>query len=214
MSGEGKLNVVGYGKLFVKPDYTKLIFKMNSKNENYKVALSELNEKVKDLTMWIHVLGFSYEEIKTETYRVREDSVYDNKTKKFYKTGYEGVSTLSVSFSIDSERCSRIIDAIVERRADVGIEVEFFRFDFDSIEEELIELALNDAKRKAAAIAKYSGTKLKCILNIRYTDSACTPSFYRENADYAAEYYGESTPRFNPDDEEMERMIEVDWELE
>ena len=68
--------------------------------------------------------------------------------------------------------------------------------------------------KKAAAIAKYSGTKLRCILNIRYTDSACTPSFYRENADYAAEYYGESTPRFNPDDEEMERMIEVDWELE
>ncbi len=29
MSGEGKLNVVGYGKLFVKPDYTKLFFKMN-----------------------------------------------------------------------------------------------------------------------------------------------------------------------------------------
>ena len=55
MSGEGKLNVVGYGKLLVKPDYTKLFFKMNSKNENYKVALSELNEKVKDLTMWIHV---------------------------------------------------------------------------------------------------------------------------------------------------------------
>lgn len=55
MSGEGKLNVVGYGKLLVKPDYTKLFFKMNSKNENYKVALTELNEKVKDLTMWIHV---------------------------------------------------------------------------------------------------------------------------------------------------------------
>lgn len=32
--------------------------------------------------------------------------------------------------------------------------------------------------------------------------------------DYAPECYGESTPRFNPDDEEMERMIEVDWELE
>jgi len=31
MSGEGKLNVVGYGKLFVKPDYIKLIFKMNSR---------------------------------------------------------------------------------------------------------------------------------------------------------------------------------------
>lgn len=32
--------------------------------------------------------------------------------------------------------------------------------------------------------------------------------------DYAPECYGESTPRFNPDAEEMERMIEVDWELE
>ena len=213
MNEKRNVNVIGYGRLLIQPDYTKLIFKLNSKNVYYKHSLEELNVKVSYLTNALLELGFLRDEIKTEDYRIREDSYYNDKSRTYCKTGYEGIARISVSYPRDDEKTSSILGELIDVIHDVGIEINFFRFDFDSIEEKLIELAFEDAKKKAKAIEKFSGVKLKHISNINYERSSSTPSFLKEEI-RRCQLTQHEIPMFNPEDEEIEREIYVEWEIE
>lgn len=213
MNEKRKVNVIGYGRLLIQPDYTKLIFKLNSESVYYKNSLDGLNVKVNFLTKVLMELGFLREEIKTEDYRIREDSYYNDKSRTYCKTGYKGIARISVSYPRDEEKTSSILENLIDVIHDVGIEINFYRFDFDSIEEKLIELALEDAKKKAKAIEKFSGVKLKHISNISYERSSATPSFLKEEI-RSCQLTQDEIPMFNPEDEEVKREIFVEWEIE
>jgi uncharacterized protein YggE len=70
-----------------------------------------------------------------------------------------------------------------------------------------------DAKKKAKAIEKFSGVKLKHISNISYERSSATPSFLKEEI-RRCQLTQDEIPMFNPEDEEIEREIFVEWEIE
>ena len=67
MNEKRKVNVIGYGRLLIQPDYTKLIFKLNSESVYYKNSLDGLNVKVNFLTNHLLELGFLQDSIKTLT---------------------------------------------------------------------------------------------------------------------------------------------------
>ncbi|MBQ9793164.1 MAG: SIMPL domain-containing protein [Clostridia bacterium] len=169
------------GKKFYKPNQITLTFDFNYKSNDYETALSGGVENVTKYVSFLQQQGFNKEDIKTLSFRVSENKIYNEATRKYYPDGFLFQQKANLVFDYDIKKLSTLMEETSKLDTPP---VYFIRFNLKndkSAEEEILALAYKEAEFQAQAIAKASGKQLKECVKVSFTpfESALTsPTLY------------------------------------
>ena len=212
------LKVAGTGDMRVTPDQAVVSMTVKTTDMDFNKAVQKLNEKTDRLYKKLLNAGFQREEIKTSQLNVQENGQW--RDGNYIDSGYVATQNLELRFKRDHQRMAKLMDAF---SAEKGAEA-LFHFGFalsddarQQAEEELIRRAIQDARNKAAVIAKTSGVKLGQISNIVYgqPDMRPVPMYEAAMMDMSMRSAkGQEMPNIEVQEIEMQDTITIYWNIE
>jgi uncharacterized protein len=157
----------GVGSVDAKPDIAVLTFGMMAEDDSVSKA-QEFNTKgMNAIIKSIKEVGIDEKDLQTIDYSAYEKKDWDPDTRT-YKSGAWVVSqNLKVKVR-DVQKVSGVIDAAVKTGVTSVNGPNFQIDDADALEEEARDLALEDAKAKAQAVADKLGVKIEKVIG--YTE--------------------------------------------
>lgn len=162
------LTVSGKSTTEVTPDITVINITLSANNMDYGKSIDLLKEKSDNIKAFLKKKGINKEDIKAENFNIRKNYVYENRKQVF--KGYNATSHIRLEFLNDNAQANKIINAIGESNAEAEVNVNFkLSQDLkDSVNDQLIEAAIVDAKKRADIIAKATNQKILQISKINY----------------------------------------------
>lgn len=212
------IQIVGTSKVSVKPDLGVLVIQIASVNMNFSQSIVGLNDKTKDITKQIIGVGFKEEEIKTTDFEIQVNRVY--RRNESIDSGYVAHQSVKVEFKNQKETITKILNTFSKSRTDFTLNFDFKLSDElrTKVQDELLKLAIKDAKNKGKLIAESSGVKIKKIKDINYG-----LTYYggmREVQQHGEYMAMASSPAdaaligFTPNDLLFEDSVLMTWEIE
>lgn len=212
------ISITGTSFLNVKTDFVRISFNVKVINRLYESALAFLSVKVSNIVDIIIKNGFLKEDLKTSNFKIKRETKYNDYKKEYVFAGYSASEDLNISFEIDNKKINDILNDIYKTINDVDFNISFFCSDPSKYENQLIELAVSDAKEKAELITKAAGVKLLQIVNIDYSFSQIhiESSFDYDLAPraYCSEESEIKMPDMDPEDTQLKKTINIQWEIE
>lgn len=212
------LQVVGNSKIAVKPDLGILIISITNKDLNFSQAIVGLDDKTRDISKQIIEIGFKEDDIKTTDFQITENRIYVRQA--YIDSGYLSRQNIKVEFKYQKETITKILNKFSTSRTDFALSFDFRLTDElkDKAQDELLKLAIKDAKGKAKVIAGSSGVKLGKIRSINYgTNYSGGMREVQETAAYktmAAREGGGAIAGFTPNDLLFADNVLITWEIE
>lgn len=209
------MDVKGYAKVTKAPDEMQVSFSLSSISKDYKEALKELEGKQERLLKEVEVLGLKEEDLKTRDFRVfeeTEEQVDENGQRKRIFKGYRMTLDMILITDLDKELLGHLLEAITQSSSEPNLHVQFSLKEPETLYEELLRKATEDAKEKAKVLAEASGVKLGDLININYQVQKDTP--------YSPTSFGNklmarnSSLSFNPEDIAKEDHVTFTWLIE
>ena len=116
--------------------------------------------------------GFDKKEIKTFNFDI--ETCFENHKRNNGEwvrefSGYEYTHELKVIFSNDSRRLSKIMQAVCDSRVQPDISITYQISDTESVKQELLRKAVEDACGKAKVLTEAANVQLKEIVQIDYS---------------------------------------------
>lgn len=212
------IQVVGTSKVSVKPDIGVLVIQITSLNLNFSQSIIALNDKTKDVSKQIMGLSFKEEEIKTTDFEIQVNRIY--RREETIDSGYVARQSVKVEFRNQKEMITKILNTFSKSQTDFTLNFAFKLSDGlrIKVQDELLKLAIKDARDKAGLIAESSGVKIKRIKDINYGTT-----FYggmREVQEHGKYMAMASSPAetaligFTPNDLLFEDSVLMTWEIE
>ena len=177
----GTLNILGESKKMVLPDKAYLNVNISVSKPNESESFKKLNEISMIILKRLKSDGFTEDQIKLTDFSMNFVN-WDSKKKPYYQSN----QSLSVKFPLDKERLFNIYNKLLKDSV-LGVNVNFGTECSDElktkIQDELIELAMNDAKRKANIITRAANATVTGIsyISYKYIDDTPMP-VYRPKA--------------------------------
>ena len=166
------IKVTGLSKVKASPDYTRISLTLSDTLKEYDACLAKSVENMNIIVECIKQFGFERSELKTSSFEIdRKTQSYRDKNDNWRErfVGYEYEENLNFIFKNDNERLGKILYALSHLSITPEIRVSYFCSDVESIKNELLELAIKDAQKKAELLTSASGVKLCEILDIDYS---------------------------------------------
>ncbi|MBR4205511.1 MAG: SIMPL domain-containing protein [Clostridia bacterium] len=163
--------VKGEGRITAKPDYIVLTLSAETKNENYAAAVEKAAEEANAVSGAVIGSGFGQDELKTTNWSVRTEYESYRDADGNYRQRFAGYVVnmgFKLSFKIDLERLSRVLEALTASGSTAEMNVRFTMEDPEALRRSVLEAAAEDARRKAEILAEASGVKLAKLLTIEY----------------------------------------------
>lgn len=177
MENRREIRVTGKGKLSVHPDMTRVSINLKGAYKDYAGTLEHSAKDTEQMKDLLESLDFKRTDVKTLRFNV--EPIYesykeqDRETlKEFYRRmliGYEYEHTLKIEFASDNKRLGRILYALAHCSLEPEIGLSYFVNDPESVKNELLAKAVEDAKKKAQVLASAAGVKLLQIQHIDYS---------------------------------------------
>ena len=166
------IKVTGKSNVKASPDYTRISLTLSDTLKEYDECLAKSVEDMNIIVECIKRLGFERSELKTSSFEInRKMQSYrdrnDNWKERF--VGYEYKENVNFTFKNDNARLGKILYALAHISIIPEIRISYFCSDVESIKNQLLELAIKDAKKKAELLTSASGVKLCEILDIDYS---------------------------------------------
>jgi len=152
--------VSGTGERSFKPNKINLFFNFEYKFKDYETAISE---GVKYVDSYIKLLtgeGIKAEQVKTRSFKVYENKVYDNITRKTTSEGYVFKQEASLDLAFDKKLLANIMEKTSKAANPPMYRINFGLKNIKMAQDNLLKLAYEDAKKQAEAIAKASNKNL------------------------------------------------------
>ena len=154
--------VTGEGKAIVRPDIATVSVGVQAQESSVKTVQSELNKTVNAVSAAIKKAGVDGKDIQTSNYSINPMYDYSGRTQRI--TGYQASSNLTIKVR-NIDNANGVIDAATQAGAtDVG-GISFDVDDKTKVQNQARELAVADAKKKAADAARIAGFSLGKIIN-------------------------------------------------
>ncbi|WP_421871838.1 SIMPL domain-containing protein [Marinoscillum sp.] len=167
-TAQSTLSVQGNASLAVKPTQTTVNLNIESKDATYPGAVESMINRVEQLSKDLKKLGFKDSDIITSNFNVNQGRVY---VKNMWKdSGFVATQQLMVTFPQDKKKLLDVLNTVTKSSAKPSINLSF-GLDVTKKEEvknELIKLAVKDAKTKAEIIASASAYNITGIKSIEY----------------------------------------------
>jgi len=166
------IKVTGKSKIQALPDCTKISLTITATLPEYDKCLAKSVEDMNTIVECIKQFGFERKELKTSNFEInRKTEGYRDKYNdwKYRFIGYEYTQDLNFSFQNDNKRLGQILYALAHLSIIPEIRISYFCSDVETIKNQLLELAIQDAKTKAELLTSAAGVKLCEILDIDYS---------------------------------------------
>ena len=166
------IKVTGKSNVQATPDYTRISLTISDTLQEYDLCLAKSVEDMNIIVECIKQFGFNRKELKTSSFDIsRKTESYRDKHDnwKYRFIGYEYTENLNFTFKNDNERLGKILYALAHLSIIPQINISYFCSDVETIKNQLLELAIKDAKKKAELLTSASGVQLCEILDIDYS---------------------------------------------
>jgi uncharacterized protein YggE len=163
-----ELEVRGYGRLKSQPDLGVISATVTTIQKDFGTTISILTSDTEKLFFHLEKVGFKRNEIKTNNFQVRGNTVYRKGSS--YDSGFVGSQGLTIEFENSKSNISKLIDAFTKSPVAAQFSFHFTVSDNlrEKLQNELIQKAINDAKQKAKLIADASNQQVIKIKKIKY----------------------------------------------
>ena len=167
MSPERMVTVSGTAQSKEKNQIANFSAGVNSVNDSKDVAVKEVNDKIAVITQSIKDFGVDAADIQTQSMSVyqRQDSVYENGVQKSKPGQWDVNNTISVTLR-NVEKAAAMADLLTKSGATNVYGPNFTLDTSKKAEDSLMADAIADAKVKAEAMAKASGTTLDKVISV------------------------------------------------
>ena len=169
-AGFTRLSVTGYGTLTYKPDQAVLTFGVIGQGDTAEEALGECSSKADAVVEALKRIGISEEDMKTTGISVSPRYDWDVKPPRI--VGYEAHYSLYVRVR-DIDLVGKAIDTAIKAGVDTlgGLSFTLSEDAMQSLQKEVIKLAIDDARARAEAAAEALGMKIVGVESITLSPS-------------------------------------------
>lgn len=179
------ITVSGTGTAYGSPDLATVQLGVQTRNTDPGQAVTENTDRMAALVAAIQNLGIPERDIQTTNFSVYAQQEYDPRTGMQLETiTYVVDNTVSVTVR-DIGRLGDVLSGAVDAGANSIYGVSFSVADKTGLENEARELAMNDARARAEALAQAAGVQLDTVLSISENFAPVQPLYY-EGRDMAA----------------------------
>lgn len=162
------LTISGKSTTEVTPDITVINLSLSAVNMDYAKSIDLLQDKSENIKTFLINNCITKEYITSENFNINKTYNYENRQQVFQ--GYNATLEIKLEFLNDNALANKIINAIGESNSEAEINVNFKLSQVlkDSVNNQLIESAIQDARKKALIIAQSTDQKLGRIIKINY----------------------------------------------
>lgn len=163
-----QLSLIGSASVSTQPNITVVTYTIRANQLSYVSAVNEITERVESLAGSLKKLKFNDKEMVTSMFQIDKNQYWDKGERKV--KGYIATQTIKVRFEYNKDRLVEVLNKTINSTARPEIDLSF---DVDeltkkALKEQLLRLAVKDAKEKAAVLAEEAGTTLGPIKEISY----------------------------------------------
>ncbi len=165
------ITVKGVGKVSASPDLVVLSMVFESRDLIYENAMDNAAQAIERLNTALETVGFEKKSVKTTNFNVHTDYEYKrtrNGDNERVFNGYVVKHNLKVEFDFDSKRLAKTLSVVGSCLAHPQLTISFTVKDPTAIKEEMLRLAVENAKRKAEILCDAAGKQLGDLLSIDY----------------------------------------------
>lgn len=163
-----ELTISGKASTEVTPDITVINLNLSAEDKSYSTSVDLLQGKADEIKSFLKKKGISKDFIKSENFNITKSYVYENR-KQIFK-GYKATLNINIEILNDNALANKVINSIGESNSDASINIyhKLSQELKDSVNDQLIEAAIKDAKKKAEIIARATDQQLGNITKINY----------------------------------------------
>jgi hypothetical protein len=208
-----QLEVSGSAQLSMSPDTGILNISLSQLEMKFGEAISGLDKKAKDIKAQIQKMGFSKEDIMTDNFQVRKNTIYRNNRQ--IDSGYVATQQVHLEFKNTVPNLSKILSQFSESTSEFDLSFSFKLSDAlrESVQDQLIQMATEDAFKKAKLISTASGTSLQKVIRIQYGNSF-NGGIGVQNDMMSLQAASKMSEGFTPSDLDFSASILVVWSIE
>ena len=172
---KNSVTVQGVSSIKAVPDLITVYYSIETKAETSSEAKQAEEEIYNELVYFLIALGFDKDEIQTQSLSVYPNYEYHN--GKQTQNGYVVYHSVKLEISVnDSEKLSDVIDAGIDSGAGINyINFELTQKSQNEYKAQALELASQDAKIKADAVATGFGKKTGKLISVSVSDFGYYP---------------------------------------
>lgn len=170
------MSVSGTGRVTVVPDIANINIGVRTEAEVVTDALDGNTAQANAISQVLQELGIAEEDIQTSNFNIYPSERYDPMTGQVEGRYFVVENTVSVKVR-ELSNLGQVLSAVVEAGANNIYGINFNVEDREAAVAEARQLAIEDAKAKAQAIAEAAGVQLGEIMNINVS-SGSTPVTY------------------------------------
>lgn len=161
--------VEGVGTKKITPDEVILNLTFNYKNDNYNQVLKEGTEIVANfISDVLEPNKFTKEDLKTSSFVIRENTKYNEITKRYELDGYLFEQRSKLIFDYDKEKKALIMEAISKFYESPKCIINFDLKNKKECRKNVLSLAYKDALEQANAIAEAAETRLVGCMKVDF----------------------------------------------
>jgi len=208
-----QLEVTGSAQLAIAPDTGVLHISLSHIEMQFGKAITGLEKKAADIRAQIQKIGFSKEDIMTDNFQVRKNTLYRNNRQ--VDSGYVATQRVHLEFKNTVSNLSKILTQFSESASEFDLNFSFKLSDplKETVQDQLIQLAVEDSFKKAQLISTASGTSLQKVIRIQYGNSF-NAGMRAENDMMNLKVASAMSEGFTPSDQLFSASILVVWGIE
>lgn len=151
------INIQAQGVVKVNPDMAKIVFTIETLNMDANLSMDENKKIFENFKKELLTLGIKQEDIKTVSYNLYKDMVYEKDVQVF--KGYKVVNSFEVSI-YNLDQTSKVLMKSTKSGINRIYDVRFTVKNQEKYYQEALKLAVKNAKEKAQIIAKEAGLSI------------------------------------------------------
>ncbi len=171
------MNVSGIGQVTLVPDIATINVGVHTEADQVTDALDENTAQATDIAEALQALGVEAKDIQTSNFNVRPTDRYDPMTGQIESTYFVVENTVTVIVR-DLGSLGEVLNAVVNAGANNIYGISFNVEDRETAVAEARQLAIEDAKAKAQAIADEAGVGLGELLSINVYGGSTPLAYY------------------------------------
>ncbi len=172
------LIVEGKSKISTQPELAIFRINFESTNLEYEKCIENALNKIKETKLLLSKNGIKENELKTFSFSVSKNFKYNPQSKENIFIAYKASIPLVLKMSINDSKIDRVFEIVNKKfKTNYSINFELSGSQIDSLRNEVIKLAIIDAKAKTKAICKETNIKTIEIHKIQYGDPMVLSNF-------------------------------------
>ena len=162
------MQITGCGRLKVHTDVTLVTLTLETVDPDHDEALRRSTRDTEELRARLAGSGFARTDLKTVGFQVstKYEDFMDGDEYRQRFAGYQVWHQMKLEFPSDDQRLSGVLAVLSASPAAPEIRLSYTVGDPESVKNRLLEIAVADAREKAAVLARAAGVELKEIRQI------------------------------------------------